>query len=141
MGSLTRTVEYLQLSVEFEEEKEHPLLIPSPLLSPPANWTEVETRRRVFWNVFNLDRQVRRNPNFQIVADPVTQFLFSCHRVCLLLLTSFRSLELTHDQMEYQPHIRRRSPTLACRWSIMAQARERCNSLFWHLGQIGWQNR
>ncbi|PVH87770.1 hypothetical protein DL98DRAFT_556635 [Cadophora sp. DSE1049] len=56
VGSLTRTVEYLQLSVEIEEEKEHPLLLPCPLLSPPVNWTEIETRRRVFWNVFNLDR-------------------------------------------------------------------------------------
>jgi hypothetical protein len=56
VGSLTRTVEYLQLSVEVEESDEQPLLKPCNSLLPPKNWTEMETRRRVFWNVFNLDR-------------------------------------------------------------------------------------
>ncbi|EFQ31875.1 uncharacterized protein GLRG_07019 [Colletotrichum graminicola M1.001] len=33
-----------------------PLLKPLPSISPPQNWTEEEERRRVFWNIFNLDR-------------------------------------------------------------------------------------
>ncbi|KAH8678941.1 hypothetical protein BGZ60DRAFT_468294 [Tricladium varicosporioides] len=56
VGSLTRTVEYLQLSVEVEEDDEQPLLKPCNSFPPPKDWTEMETRRRVFWNVFNLDR-------------------------------------------------------------------------------------
>ncbi|KAK1982734.1 fungal-specific transcription factor domain-containing protein [Colletotrichum cereale] len=56
VGSLTRTVEYLQLSVESDHQDKEPLLKPLPSIPPPQNWTEEEERRRVFWNVFNLDR-------------------------------------------------------------------------------------
>lgn len=56
IGSLTRTVEYLQLSVEGDDRQEKPLLRPLPSLPPPQNWTQDEERRRVFWNIFNLDR-------------------------------------------------------------------------------------
>ncbi|KAK1579652.1 fungal-specific transcription factor domain-containing protein [Colletotrichum navitas] len=56
VGSLTRTVEYLQLSVESDNKEKEPLLKPLPSISPPQNWTEEEERRRVFWNIFNLDR-------------------------------------------------------------------------------------
>jgi hypothetical protein len=56
VGSLTRTVEYLQLSVEIEDIDEQPLLKPCPSLPQSRDWTETETRRRVFWNIFNLDR-------------------------------------------------------------------------------------
>ncbi|KAK1969242.1 hypothetical protein LY78DRAFT_630224 [Colletotrichum sublineola] len=55
VGSLTRTVEYLQLSVESDQDRE-PLLKPLLSIPPPENWTEEEERRRVFWNIFNLDR-------------------------------------------------------------------------------------
>lgn len=56
IGSLTRTVEYLQLSVETDDSKERPLLKPLSSIPPPENWTQDEERRRVFWTIFNLDR-------------------------------------------------------------------------------------
>ena len=56
IGSLSRTVEYLQLTVEPDEFHQQPLLRPLILLEKPKQWTEVEMRRRVFWNVFLLDR-------------------------------------------------------------------------------------
>ncbi|KAH7166374.1 fungal-specific transcription factor domain-containing protein [Dactylonectria macrodidyma] len=58
IGSLTRTVEYLQLTVESEEVERPPLSKPFMSLSPHEEcvWIETEERRRVFWNIFNLDR-------------------------------------------------------------------------------------
>lgn len=56
VGSLTRTVEYLQLSVESENHDKGPVLQPRPSLPPAEDWTEEEERRRVFWTIFNLDR-------------------------------------------------------------------------------------
>ena len=56
IGSLTRTVEYLRLTVELDEVQQQSLLRPLTLLEKPKQWTEVEMRRRVFWNVFLLDR-------------------------------------------------------------------------------------
>lgn len=56
IGSLTRTVEYLQLTVEPEEVQRRSLSSPLRLLQPAADWTESEDRRRIFWNVFLLDR-------------------------------------------------------------------------------------
>ena len=57
IGSLTRTVEYLQLSVEDEDRKKRAALLrPLPSLPAPYNWVEEEERRRVFWNIFILDR-------------------------------------------------------------------------------------
>lgn len=58
IGSLTRTVEYLQLSVETDDLKERPLLKPLSFIPAAQNWTQEEERRRVFWTVFNLDRYV-----------------------------------------------------------------------------------
>ncbi|KUL86956.1 hypothetical protein ZTR_05780 [Talaromyces verruculosus] len=56
VGSLTRTVEYLQLSVESENHDKGPMLQPRPSLPAAKTWVEEEERRRVFWTVFNLDR-------------------------------------------------------------------------------------
>ncbi|KAH6675845.1 fungal-specific transcription factor domain-containing protein [Halenospora varia] len=56
IGSLTRTVEYLRLTVEPEEMLCHPLRKPLSLLANTNDWTEVEERRRLFWNIFLLDR-------------------------------------------------------------------------------------
>ncbi|KAL2810505.1 fungal-specific transcription factor domain-containing protein [Aspergillus granulosus] len=56
VGSLTRTVEYLQLSVESEHHDNGPLLQPRPCLPPAHDWIEEEERRRVFWTIFSLDR-------------------------------------------------------------------------------------
>lgn len=58
IGSMTRTVEQLQLSVEEDElPQQKPCLIRRLAFLPrPNNWTEVEDRRRVFWNIFLMDR-------------------------------------------------------------------------------------
>ncbi|SPN99267.1 related to C6 transcription factor [Cephalotrichum gorgonifer] len=55
IGSLTRTVEYLQLSVETDDRQEKPLLRPLLSIPPAHNWTQEEERRRVFWTIFALD--------------------------------------------------------------------------------------
>jgi hypothetical protein len=56
IGSLTRTVEYLQLTVEPDEIQRNLLLRPLILLDTSKDWTDSEERRRLFWNVFLLDR-------------------------------------------------------------------------------------
>ncbi|KAJ0426612.1 hypothetical protein BJY00DRAFT_298150 [Aspergillus carlsbadensis] len=57
VGSLSRTVEYMELSVEEEDRQRQPSILPSYSFSSPAlDWVEEEERRRVFWNVFLLDR-------------------------------------------------------------------------------------
>lgn len=56
VGSLTRTVEYTQLAQEQEDGEYRPFCQPYASLPPTSSWTEVEERRRVFWNVFLLDR-------------------------------------------------------------------------------------
>lgn len=59
---MTRTVDFLQLSVE-KEDKAYPESFLRPLnLPPPVDWLEEEERRRVFWNIFILDRHV--SPEF-----------------------------------------------------------------------------
>lgn len=51
-------MEYLQLTIEPDETQGHPLLRPRILLPKPDGALEAEERRRVFWNVFLLDRYV-----------------------------------------------------------------------------------
>lgn len=57
IGSLTRVVVYMGLHVEPEDQRQggH-CVLPFRGLSPAQIWTEAEERRRVFWNVFLLDR-------------------------------------------------------------------------------------
>lgn len=62
VGSMTRTVEQLRLSVE-DEDHQYPsssssktLIRRMAFLAPCSSWREVEERRRVFWNVFLTDR-------------------------------------------------------------------------------------
>ncbi|RGP63255.1 hypothetical protein FSPOR_8727 [Fusarium sporotrichioides] len=77
IGSLTRTVEYLQLSVEFDDRQQGPLLKPLTSLSPSQNWTQEEERRRVFWSIFNLDRlcSVMTGWNTSLTSDDVRRRL------------------------------------------------------------------
>ncbi|RDW66826.1 hypothetical protein BP5796_09575 [Coleophoma crateriformis] len=56
VGSLTRTVQYLQLTAEPDDTCLPSLFPPLLLLERPIDWTESEDRRRIFWNVFQLDR-------------------------------------------------------------------------------------
>ncbi|KAJ4259718.1 hypothetical protein NW762_007649 [Fusarium torreyae] len=77
IGSLTRTVEYLQLSVEADDRQQGPLLKPLTSLPPSKNWTQDEERRRVFWNIFNLDRlcSVMTGWNTSLTSDDVRRRL------------------------------------------------------------------
>lgn len=63
VGSMTRTVEQLQLSVEPADEEHHRSadtfqnqIKRAAFLPPARDWSELEERRRVFWNVFLMDR-------------------------------------------------------------------------------------
>ncbi|RYP66645.1 hypothetical protein DL769_005977 [Monosporascus sp. CRB-8-3] len=73
VGSLTRTVEYMQLSVEHEDHGRNLLCQPYSILKPTEDWTELEERRRVFWNVFKLDRfcSVFMGWNTSLTSDDV----------------------------------------------------------------------
>ncbi|KAJ5928337.1 hypothetical protein N7466_007293 [Penicillium verhagenii] len=79
IGSLTRTVEYLQLTVESPDlsSMEQPLLRPLILLPRARDWTESEERRRLFWNIFLLDRvcQVTCGWNTSLSSDHVQRRL------------------------------------------------------------------
>ncbi|KAF9770880.1 hypothetical protein IL306_011509 [Fusarium sp. DS 682] len=77
IGSLTRTVEYLQLSVETNDRCQGPLLKPLTSLPPSENWTQEEERRRVFWSIFNLDRlcSVMTGWNTSLTSDDVRRRL------------------------------------------------------------------
>lgn len=57
IASLSRTVEFAQLTEDHYQNQDHPPICrPYTSLEPTFNWTEQEERRRVFWNVFLLDR-------------------------------------------------------------------------------------
>lgn len=56
IGSLTRTVEYLQLTVEPSASQIGALMNPLRLVPSTDDWTELEERRRLFWVIFLLDR-------------------------------------------------------------------------------------
>ncbi|KAJ4855633.1 fungal specific transcription factor domain-containing protein [Trichoderma breve] len=57
IASLTRVVDYLQLTVEPDEDSpKQPLLRSLTVLEKPLDWTDSEARRRLFWSVFLLDR-------------------------------------------------------------------------------------
>ncbi|KAH7377754.1 fungal-specific transcription factor domain-containing protein [Pyrenochaeta sp. MPI-SDFR-AT-0127] len=61
VGSMARTVEQLQLSVESEEQpglhRDTQVLVKRmAFLRPCKSWIEIEERRRVFWNIFLMDR-------------------------------------------------------------------------------------
>ncbi|KAM0275863.1 hypothetical protein ACHAQH_007335 [Verticillium albo-atrum] len=77
IGSLTRTVEYLQLTIENEDTERPSLTQPFASLASAQDWTETEERRRVFWNVFNLDRfcSVTMGWNTSLTSDDVNRRL------------------------------------------------------------------
>lgn len=62
VGSMTRTVEQLQLSVEDEASfpestaASNGVIRRIAFMAPPRDWSEEEERRRVFWNIFMMDR-------------------------------------------------------------------------------------
>jgi len=70
---MTRTVEYLQLTIERNETGRQPLSQPFASLGPANDWAEREERRRVFWNVFALDRfcSIAMGWNTSLTSDDV----------------------------------------------------------------------
>ncbi|KAH6962502.1 hypothetical protein BKA56DRAFT_597818 [Ilyonectria sp. MPI-CAGE-AT-0026] len=77
IGSLSRTVEYLQLSVEIEDDRIPSSLPPLSVLSASQDWIEKEERRRVFWVIFNMDRfcSITTGWNTSLTADDVCRRL------------------------------------------------------------------
>jgi hypothetical protein len=77
VGSLTRTVEYTQLAQEQEDGEHRPFCQPYASLQHTDDWTEIEERRRVFWNVFLLDRfcSVTKGWNTSLTSDDVCRRL------------------------------------------------------------------
>ncbi|KAH7115110.1 fungal-specific transcription factor domain-containing protein [Dendryphion nanum] len=78
IGSLARTVQYLHLSVEDTNLVEPAALLSNlPSLHPPCDWIEEEERRRLFWNVFVLDRfcSITTGWNVSLTADDVCRRL------------------------------------------------------------------
>ncbi|KAF1977549.1 hypothetical protein BU23DRAFT_453099 [Bimuria novae-zelandiae CBS 107.79] len=56
IGSLTRTVDYLQLTIEPTAVQGNALMTPLQTVPPTQDFTELEERRRLFWVIFLLDR-------------------------------------------------------------------------------------
>lgn len=79
VGSMTRTVEQLQLSVEDEDQPptSKVLIKRMHFLPPCRNWGEHEERRRVFWNTFLLDRfcSIATGWNFSLTSADVRRRL------------------------------------------------------------------
>ncbi|KAI4868745.1 fungal-specific transcription factor domain-containing protein [Hypoxylon rubiginosum] len=77
ISSMTRTVEQLQLSVEEDDQPttaSGKVMIKRIAFLPPArSWNEREERRRVFWNVFLMDRfcSIATGWNFSLTSADV----------------------------------------------------------------------
>ena len=69
IGSLTRTVEYLQLSIEVDEQPQQGFLRALTMLEKSPSWAAAEERRRIFWNVFILDRYVSHKTPCWLSSD------------------------------------------------------------------------
>jgi hypothetical protein len=76
---MTRTVEQLQLSVEDEDQPRpaEQLIKRMAFLPPAKTWIEREERRRVFWNVFLMDRfcSIATGSNFSLTSADVKRRL------------------------------------------------------------------
>lgn len=73
IGSMTRTVEYMGLAQEQEDGGLRPFFQPFACLQNTNDWTDIEERRRVFWNIFLLDRfcSVTMGWNTSLTSDDV----------------------------------------------------------------------
>ncbi|KAH8725051.1 hypothetical protein GQ44DRAFT_772455 [Phaeosphaeriaceae sp. PMI808] len=73
IGSLTRTIDYLQLTTEPSPPQLGSLMKPVRLVQPTNDWTELEERRRLFWVIFLLDRfcSIGTGWNTSLTADDV----------------------------------------------------------------------
>lgn len=77
IGSLTRSMEYTQLAQEQDDGEHRPFCQSYMSLSRTDDWIEIEERRRVFWNVFLLDRfcSVTMGWNTALTSDNVNRRL------------------------------------------------------------------
>ncbi|ORY66049.1 fungal-specific transcription factor domain-containing protein [Pseudomassariella vexata] len=80
VGSMTRTVVQLQLSVEDDDQVQGPaktLIKRMAFLPKCRNWSETEERRRVFWNIFIMDRfcSIATGWNFSLTSADVKRRL------------------------------------------------------------------
>ena len=82
VGSLTRTVEYLQLTIEKDDvSSSQPLSKPYITIhfksDGPGTWIELEERRRTFWVIFTLDRfcSITMGWNTSLTSDDVRRRL------------------------------------------------------------------
>jgi hypothetical protein len=121
IGSLTRTVDYLQLTTEPEEESQKQTLLRSlRILQRAADWTDSEERRRLFWAVFLLDRRVV-DPSLQILtpANLGLQSLFHHIWVCneKLLRRVCHSNEIRWHTSLTSDDVRRRLPCGGGMWA------------------------
>ncbi|KAI6087344.1 fungal-specific transcription factor domain-containing protein [Hypoxylon rubiginosum] len=77
ISSMTRTVEQLQLSIEEDDQPTTAfgkVMIKRITFLPPArSWSEREERRRIFWNVFLMDRfcSISTGWNFSLTSADV----------------------------------------------------------------------
>lgn len=76
---MTRTVEQLQLSMEDEDTSQSTEFLIKRIAFLPAaqSWIETEERRRVFWNVFLMDRfcSITTGWNFSLTSADVKRRL------------------------------------------------------------------
>ncbi|KAF4554498.1 Tropolone cluster transcription factor tropK-like protein [Elsinoe fawcettii] len=77
ISSLTRAVDYMQLTVDPSLERHDSLMRPLVLLPYSDDWTENEERRRLFWIVFLFDRfcTVHNGWNTSLTSEDVHQRL------------------------------------------------------------------
>jgi hypothetical protein len=68
IGSLTRTIDYLQLTTEPSTSSKGSLMRPLRLIPHTENWTELEERRRLFWVIFC---SITTGWNTSLTADDV----------------------------------------------------------------------
>ncbi|KAE8382655.1 fungal-specific transcription factor domain-containing protein [Aspergillus bertholletiae] len=104
VGTLTRAVVYMGLHSEPDEGPQGDPCIQQFQYLPPARvWTEMEERRRVFWNVFLLDRWKmflpRRWKDSNISKEPA--FVHMDPNLTLAHITHNTSMILLHQCIAY----------------------------------------
>ncbi|KAE8347213.1 hypothetical protein BDV24DRAFT_173121 [Aspergillus arachidicola] len=104
VGALTRAVVYMGLHIEPDEGQQgDPCIEPFRCLPSARVWTEMEERRRVFWNVFLLDRWKmflpRRWKDSNISKEPA--FVHMDPNLTLAHITHNTSMILLHQCIAY----------------------------------------
>ncbi|KAB8244933.1 hypothetical protein BDV35DRAFT_381923 [Aspergillus flavus] len=104
VGALTRAVVYMGLHIEPDEGQQgDPCIEPIRCLPPARVWTEMEERRRAFWNVFLLDRWKmflpRRWKDSNISKEPA--FVHMDPNLTLAHITHNTSMILLHQCIAY----------------------------------------